>query len=127
MPFSEFYCPQQVLVNEVEGGYNKRMDLKPLDPRITLKLLEGWEDVITPLAQEREEFYKSQNCPRCSGNSHTKTGDPKRLYVNGEALPRYQLRCDNCSCLFDPFSGIVLEMGNLGEAFEPAIPILGQD
>lgn len=102
------------------------MDLKPLDPQITLRLLEGWEDTLTPLAEERERFYKSQCCPRCGGNAHTKTGDPKRLYVNGEALPRYQLRCDNCSCLFDPFSGIVLEMGNLGEAFEPTIPILGQ-
>lgn len=100
------------------------MDLKPLDPRITLKLLEGRRDIITPLAQERERFYGAQQCPRCGGNANSKTGDPARLFVGGEALPRYQLRCDNCSCLFDPFSGIVLEMGNLGEAFKPTIPIL---
>jgi hypothetical protein len=100
------------------------MDLKTLDPRITLKLLEGREDVITPLAQEREQFYKSKSCPRCGGNANTKTGDFHRLFVDGEALPRYQLRCDNCACLFDPFSGIVIEMGNLGKAFVPAIPIL---
>ena len=101
------------------------MDLQTLDPRITLKLLEGREDVITPLAQERERFYKSQRCPRCSGDANSKVGDPKHLFVEGEALPRYQLRCDNCSCLFDPFSGIVLEMGNLGEAFKPSVHILG--
>lgn len=100
------------------------MDLKTLDPRITLKLLEGREDVITPLAQEREQFYKSQRCPRCDGNATSKTGDPRRLFVDGEALPRYQLSCDNCGCLFDPFSGIILTMGNLGKAYEPAIPIL---
>lgn len=97
------------------------MDLKPLDPRITLKLLEGREDVITPLAQERERFYKAQRCPQCSGNATTKTGNPARLFVEGEALPRYQLHCDNCGCLFDPFTGIVLEMGNVARAFEPSV------
>lgn len=100
------------------------MDLKQLDPQITAKLLEGHEDTITKLAQDREQFYQSQSCPRCSGNSNTKTANPHRLFVNGEALPRYQLRCDNCECLFDPFTGIVLEMGNVGKAYEPAVPIL---
>jgi hypothetical protein len=97
------------------------MDLKTLDPRITLKLLEGREDVITPLAHEREQFYQKQFCPQCNGNATTKVGNPKRLFVEGEALPRYQLRCDNCRCLFDPFTGLVLEMGNLAEAFEPGV------
>jgi len=101
------------------------MDLKPLDPQITLKLLEGRKDIITPLAAEREKFYRAQHCPRCGGNATTKTGNPHKLFVEGEALPRFQLRCDNCSCLFDPFSGIVLEMGNLANAYEPTIPIVG--
>lgn len=97
------------------------MNLKTLDPRITMKLLEGREDVITPLSQERERFYRSQYCPQCGGNANTKTANPNRMFVEGEALPRYQLRCDNCECLFDPFTGLVVEMGNLGKAFVPAV------
>ena len=100
------------------------MDLKPLDPIITLKLLEGREDVITTLAQERDQFYQSQSCPQCGGNATTKTGDPNRLFRAGKPLAYYHLECDNCHCLFDPHSGLIIKMGNLAEAFEPAVPLI---
>jgi hypothetical protein len=100
------------------------MNLKPMDPRITLKLLEGQKDVITPMAQERDQFYKDQSCPQCGGNAMTKTGDPNRLFRDGKPLAYYQLECDNCGCLFDPHTGLVIKMGNVANAFEPAVPLL---
>lgn len=100
------------------------MDLKPLDPRITAKLLEGHTDTLTAEAEERERFYQAQSCPHCSGNAFTKTGDSRFMFRAGEALPRYLLKCDNCDGIFDPFSGIVLTMGNLAKAWEPEVPLI---
>lgn len=100
------------------------MDLKLVDPRITAKLLEGLEDTITSAAEAREKFYRKQSCPYCGGNAMTKTCNPRTLFRPDDPLPRYQLRCQNCGCLFDPHSGIVLESGNVGKAFVPAVPLI---
>jgi len=100
------------------------MDLKPLDPQITLRLLEGHEDTITPLAAQREQFYQNQTCPQCLGASFRKTGDARFLFRPGEALPRYWLECEGCKCVFDPHSGLVIKMGNVAKSLEPAFPIL---
>ena len=99
--------------------------LKFLDPQITLKLLEGHEDTITPAAQERERFYKSQSCPRCHGNALEKVGDLRIMFVDGDPLARYLLGCRNCGCEFDPHSGLITKMGNVGKAFIPTIPTIG--
>lgn len=100
------------------------MAMKTLDPQITLKLLEGHEDILTPMAEEREKFYQGQICPSCGGNDFTKVGDSKTMIRDGDCLTRYLLKCNNCECLFDPHSGIQLTMGNLGKAYIPAVPIL---
>jgi hypothetical protein len=100
------------------------MNLKPQDPRITMKLLEGHTDVITPLAQEREQFYQNQICPGCTGDNLQKTGDSRMLFRPGEVLPRYWLECKSCGCIHDPHSGIIIKMGNVAKAIEPAFPIL---
>lgn len=49
------------------------------------------------------------------------------MFREGQALPRYQLECLACGCVFDPHSGIIVEIGNIGQAIEPAIPILKTD
>lgn len=100
------------------------MSLKLLDPIITSKLLEGHEDVITPLAEERKNFYQNQNCPHCDGNSLTMQGDSKTMFRGNDPLPRYTLSCDNCDCLFDPHSGLILSMGNRAKAFVPSVPLI---
>lgn len=103
------------------------MPFKELDPRITAKLLEGHRDVITPLAAEREHFYQSQSCPTCGSTTLEKEGDSRFLFREGEALPRYLLRCQ-CGCVFDPHSGILLTIGNKAETLEPAVPLIdGED
>ena len=100
------------------------MALKTLDPRITQKLLEGHKDILTPMAEEREKFYRDQTCPGCGGNAFTKVGDSRTMIRPGEALPRYMLQCDNCDCLFDPHSGIQLNLSNIAKALQPTVPLL---
>lgn len=100
------------------------MDLKLIDPEITIKLLEGHKDVITPAAEEREAWYKNQTCIRCGSSALKKHGDSRTLFRGNDPLPRYNLICQSCECMFDPHSGLLLSMGNPGKALEPAIPIL---
>ena len=94
-----------------------------MSPEITAKLLEGHEDILTPAATERERFYSAQNCPRCGGSCR-KIGDFRTMWKEGEILPRFYLECLACGCEFNPHNGMIIKMGNLGQAFEPAIPIL---
>lgn len=103
------------------------MVLKPMDPRILVKLLEGHRNVIGPLAAEREEFYRQQRCPRCDGEETVKEADPRRMIAPGEPLPRFQLRCLNCNCVWDPFTKVIEKLGNLGVAFKPAVPVIKTD
>jgi len=95
-----------------------------MDPRILAKLIEGRVNVIGPLAAEREKFYQQQVCPRCEGSEFVKHADPRRMIVQDEPLPRYQLRCLNCECIWDPFTKVIEKLGNLALAFEPVVPIL---
>jgi hypothetical protein len=100
------------------------MNLRPADPRITMKLLEGRKDLLGPLAEARRKFYDDQHCIRCGGTAFTRITDSKTMFVPNDPLPRYLLKCRDCECLFDPHSGLLLTMGNLGKAFVPTIPIL---
>lgn len=103
------------------------MNLKTLDPEIIEKLLEGAQDSITPLAKSREQFYQSQACPNCGGNAFQKFGYAHSLFISNDPLPRYHLRCKNCNCSFNPHSGIVTELGNIGKAFVPSVPLINKD
>jgi predicted RNA-binding Zn-ribbon protein involved in translation (DUF1610 family) len=100
------------------------MKLKTMNPQVLLKLLEGYTDTITPLAEKREQFYKDQNCPQCQGNAFTRCADSRTLFNPDDPLPRFLLKCQNCDCLLDPFTGLILSLGNLGKAYVPTIPIL---
>ena len=100
------------------------MDLKPADPRVILKLLEGKKDIITPLAEKRDEFYRGQTCIRCGSQALIKVANAATLFRSNDPMPRYLMQCQDCECLFDPHTGLLLSMGNLGKAFLPAVPIL---
>ena len=100
------------------------MALKPMDPRIILKLLEGHEDVITPLARERQKFYDSKTCTECGSPALVKTWDADTVFRDNDLLPRAFLKCESCDALMDPHSGILLSLGNQGKAMEPVVPII---
>ena len=100
------------------------MHLKPANPLVILKLLEGRKDVIGPLAKARDEFYQSQSCIRCGGNSLIKKANAATLFHANDPIPRYLLECQDCECTFDPHTGLLLTMGNIGKAFQPIVPLL---
>lgn len=100
------------------------MHLKFMDPEVTLKLLEEYKDTLTPLAEAREKFYQDQVCPRCSSTALQKQGDANTIFRANDPIARYCLLCQDCQCVFDPHSGLLIKMGNLGDAYEPAVPIL---
>lgn len=93
---------------------------KELDPEIAAKMIKGYEDTLSPMVQRELDFVHGQLCPRCGGNVIPEY-DVRRQLKGGP--PRPLARCGECRCLFDPYSGILLEMGNLGN-LEPAIPII---
>lgn len=93
---------------------------KELDPDTALKMIEGFEDELTPQFQREIDFVSQQMCPRC-GSNVTPEHLVQRMLKGGP--PRPLARCGECKCLFDPYSGLLLEMGNLGN-LEPAIPII---
>ena len=99
------------------------MDVKHMDPVIIRKLLEGHRDVLTPAAEQSERYYAAQSCPRCGGSCR-RMGDLSTMFKEDQLLPQFYLECLACGCVFEPQSGLVLEMGNVGQAVEPAIPIL---
>lgn len=93
---------------------------KELDPKIAQRMIEGHEDVLSEQVQRELDFVNQQSCPRCCGNVIPEH-DVRRMIKGGP--PRPLARCGECECLFDPYSGLLLEMGNLGK-LEPAIPII---
>ena len=105
----------------------KTNHLQTSDPTEIAKLLEGYEDTLTPAAEAREKFYRAQTCPQCTGSSFRKVGDLRMMFRPDDPLPRYQLKCSNCGCVFDPHSGLVVRMGNVGKAFVPSVPLINKD
>jgi hypothetical protein len=85
---------------------------KELDPEVTRKLLEGYEDELTPAVIAQEAFYRQFVCKRC-GKKCQKEFVRGHVFTDSSGLvPRACLRCTTCNCLFDPHSGLILETGS---------------
>lgn len=81
------------------------------DPELMLKAIEGYQNELGPEKERLDAFYRQFRCKRCGGSCRKETirghcfSDPSTL------VPRAVLRCLGCSFLFDPHSGLALEMG----------------
>jgi len=102
------------------------MSLKFLDPEIIQKLIEGHEDVLSPLARENEKYYASQACPRCGG-SCKKLADHRTMFNGDAPLPKFYLECLACGEQFDPHTGMIIRIGNVAKAVEPTTPIINSE
>jgi hypothetical protein len=94
-----------------------------MDPDEISKLLEGHTNIVTPMAEKREAFYKSQQCPNCESTSLTRSTNSRIAFRGDDPLARYVMTCQDCDCVFDPHSNLVLEMGNRAK-LKSAIPLL---
>ncbi len=99
------------------------MHFKPMDPALARKLLEGYQNELEPERRAQEAFYRQFRCKRC-GKEVQKEAVKGHVFADKETLgPRFCLRCTSCGCLFDPHSGLVLELGNPAR-IPPDIPLI---
>jgi len=99
------------------------MSFVELDPTLAWKAIEGYQNELAPEQKALEAFYRQFKCQRCDGDCRREMTTSHAFSDPGTLVPRSLLRCLRCSCLFDPHTGIRLEMGNLGK-IEPEIPII---
>lgn len=100
------------------------MPFKELDPELAWKSIEGYQNELVPEQRALDSFYRQFKCPRCGGNCRKETLNAVHAFADPETLvPRSVLRCLSCDCLFDPHTGIRLEMGNPAKV-PPDIPII---
>lgn len=98
------------------------MLFKEMDQDEILKIVEKYDDILTPLVEADQQIYDCQVCPRCGSSMYVKA-DIHRLLANNRPIPKHLVKCAACDCVVDPFSGIMVEMGNLG-LLEPAVPLI---
>jgi hypothetical protein len=92
------------------------MPIVEMDPLLAWKAIEGYQDELSGEAKALEAFYRQFRCKRCEG--------PVRKEINGKhafsdpnvLVPRSLLRCTQCQFLFDPHSGLAVEMGDRTKA-----------
>ena len=99
------------------------MNRVELDPKLVWKLIEGYPNELAAEAKALDAFYRQFVCQRC-GSKCRKELSPGHVFSDPNTLgPRSLLRCLSCEALFDPHSGIRLELGNPYKA-PPDIPII---
>ena len=73
------------------------------------KALEGQQDILTPMAKQRDRVYRDLICPSC-GEQEWKLEDKGPR--DDEPVPWHHFRCKVCGCLYDPKTDLVLKSGN---------------
>lgn len=101
------------------------MTFKELDESEALELLEGQKDLLPELLGKDEEVYAKANCPFCKGELQKMLNTAKTLNQQG-VLPQYLCRCITCGGVIDPWTDIVVKLGDLGN-LEPAVPLIHKD
>jgi len=88
-----------------------------LDPEICRKMIEGYDDVLEGEAKKQDAFYRQFRCLRCGSACEKIFLGLHHAFDPGSdtPLPRSGLRCTQCSCTFDPHSGLIVEIGEGGK------------
>ena len=91
--------------------YFLTMHFIPMDPALIVQAIQGYEDHLSTEAKKMDAFYSQFVCPNCNGKCHKETTTEIAFSSSDSILAKYILRCNNCQCLFDPHTGILLERG----------------
>lgn len=92
-----------------------------MEPELVWRAIEGYENELAPEHKSLEAFYRQFKCPRCGGSCQ-KEFDVHHAFADKSVMnPRALLRCVACSCLIDPHSGLIVEMG------KSLVPHIGVD
>lgn len=88
-----------------------RMPILELDPLVAWKAIEGYQNELGSEQRGLDAFYRQFRCKRCSGPVRKEISANHTFSDPNTLVPRSLLRCLNCKCLFDPHTGLILEMG----------------
>jgi hypothetical protein len=100
------------------------MPVIEMDPADVLKALEGYTNELDPERKALDALYRQFRCKKC-GESCQKELSPKHAFNDPNTMnPRSLLRCTRCKCLFDPHSGLVLEMGDVVSGPDGITPLV---
>lgn len=99
------------------------MPFVEMDPQLIWKAIEGYTNELAPAQKALDAFYRQFRCPRCGAHCSREMLKNHAFADPDTIVPRSVLRCVECKALFDPHSGIRLEMGNPAKV-PSAIPIL---
>lgn len=99
---------------------------KEMDPEVARRLIEGYEDELTPAMNAQDAFYKKFRCPRCKCGLQ-KEIDIRTAFTGDGLIPKSLLRCANCRYLIDPHTNLVVEFGDASKIPIEAVPTIGGD
>ena len=80
---------------------------KPLKESEIRELLKGQQNVLTPLIDKEEAFFRASRCPVCGAGGAQPFVDPARPFVVGNPLPNRLLRCNSCQTEFNAYTGLI--------------------
>jgi len=98
---------------------------KPLPPGAAQRMIQGVQDELTPLAEERMARIKAMSCPRC----HTSMAPRlhSKPFSEHDPLPRTLAACQECGAEIDPVSGIVINTGDPRKVPDPEMFVKRHD
>lgn len=91
-----------------------------LDPAEVRRLLAGHPDELSGEKLKMDAYYRQHQCPRCGGKCDRAFLGEHHAFAkdSGWLLPRSGLKCCLCDCVFDPHSGVIVSLGNVGKIKE---------
>ena len=102
------------------------MPFKEMDPELALRLIEGYQDELTPAAKAQEEHLRQFQCPRCRCGLQ-KEFDIRTCFKPTEILPQPLFRCPNCGYLIDPATKMIVEYGDASKIPVESSPLILPD
>jgi len=92
------------------------MPIVEMNPLEAWKAIEGYQNELSSETVAQDAFYRQFRCKRCEGPVQ-KEVSPRHAFSDPTSLvPRCLLRCTACRFLFDPHSGLAVEMGDMRKA-----------
>jgi hypothetical protein len=93
---------------------------RPLPPGLARRLLEGHENELTPLAEERLRRIKTKPCPRCQSAMHPYI-NAQYAFSAHDPLPRTLARCTECRLEWDPLTDLIVANGRPQDIEDPFV------
>ena len=81
------------------------MLFKPLKQHEVRQALEGHQDILKPVFEASERFFRSLSCVSCGGEVMAIVNS-RAPFKEGSIIPNYLAKCKRCSTEFEPHTGI---------------------